>query len=218
LLGQRLAGPQRQSVLKKLARYTGLSEDYWDKADLRISEGRFTKELLRDRAITVGRVDSRFSGDAVNNLGESAFYDPMTTAIGPPFLAAFMDYYRSDLGVTGGDEYVVSGGLWRDWDWSHAQPDLKGFSPPFPNTLVDLSMAMKLNPSMKVLFQQGYFDLATPHLATKYYVDQMDITPKLRENVSLQLYDAGHMMYIHEPSLVRFKEDLAKFVRSSYSR
>jgi len=218
LLGQRLAGPQRQSVLKKLARYTGLSEDYWDKADLRISEGRFTKELLRDRAITVGRVDSRFSGDAVNNLGESAFYDPMTTAIGPPFLAAFMDYYRSDLGVTGGDEYVVSGGLWRNWDWSHAQPDLKGFSPPFPNTLVDLSLAMKLNPSMKVLFQQGYFDLATPHLATKYYVDQMDITPKLRENVSLQLYDAGHMMYIHEPSLVRFKQDLAKFVRSGYNR
>jgi hypothetical protein len=93
-------------------RYTGLSEDYWDKANLRIDEGRFTKELLRNKGETVGRVDLRFKGDMINLLGESAFYDPMTTAIGPPYLAAFMD------------------------------------------------RSMKKNPGMKVLYQQGYFDLA----------------------------------------------------------
>jgi carboxypeptidase C (cathepsin A) len=218
LLGQRLAGAQRAAVIKKLSRYTGLSEAYWDAADLRISEGQFTKELLRDRAQTVGRVDSRFLGDSINQLGETAFYDPMTTAIGPPFLAAFMDYYRAGLGVETSSEYVVSGHLYTDWDWQHQQPDLEGFKLPFPNTLIDLSMAMKLNPSMKVLFQQGYFDLATPFLATRYYIDQMEITPALRENIRLELYNAGHMMYLHEPSLVRFKQDLAGFIRSSYQQ
>ena len=216
LMGHRLSDQQRQAVLKKLTRYTGLSEDYWDRANLRISEGHFTKELLRGRGETVGRIDSRFKGDSINLLGEQAFYDPMGSAIGPPFLAAFMDYYRADLNVTTDEEYVVSGKLWMHWDWAHMQPDLGGFKLPFPNTLVDLSMAMKQNPNMKVLYQQGYFDLATPHLATKYYIDHMDITPELRKNVTLEMYEAGHMMYIHEPSMVKFKQDLADFVRGSY--
>jgi carboxypeptidase C (cathepsin A) len=215
LLGSRLDAAQRRSVIAKLARYTGLSEDYWDKADLRITEGQFTQELLRDRGETVGRVDSRFKGDSIDLLAEQAFYDPMTTAIGPPFLAAFMDYYRSDLGVETDREYVVSGELWQKWDWQHAQPDHGGFKLPFPNTLVDLSLAMKQNPTMKVLVQQGYFDLATPHLATKYYIDQLQVPPHLRENVRLELYQAGHMMYIHEPSMARFKQDLAGFIRDS---
>jgi carboxypeptidase C (cathepsin A) len=30
------------------------------------------------------------------------------------------------------------------------------------------------------------------------------------------MYEAGHMMYIHEPSLVKYKEDLARFIRDSH--
>ena len=129
-----------------------------------------------------------------------------------------MDYYRSELGVDTANEYVVSGGMWKDWDWQHNQPDQNGFKLPFPNTLVDLSLTMKLNPSMQVLFQQGYFDLATPFLGAQYYIDRLEITPALRENITLELYQAGHMMYVHEPSLTRFKQDLARFVRSSYGQ
>jgi carboxypeptidase C (cathepsin A) len=75
---------------------------------------------------------------------------------------------------------------------------------------------MKQNPKMKVLVQQGWFDLATPSLATKYYLDHLDITPQLRQNITLDMYDAGHMMYIHEPSMSKYKQDLAKFIRESY--
>jgi carboxypeptidase C (cathepsin A) len=215
LLGRGLEDAQRQAVLSKLAAYTGLSEDYWDRANLRISESQFTKELLRARGETVGRVDSRFLGNSINLVGETAFYDPFGSAIGPPFLAAFMDYYRTDLNVKEDQEYIVSGDLWMHWDWGHDQPGMGGFKLPFPNTLVDLSVAMNQNPNMKVLYMQGYYDLATPHLATKYYIDHMDITPKLRENVSLKMYEAGHMMYIHETSMVKFKQDLAEFVQDS---
>jgi carboxypeptidase C (cathepsin A) len=69
---------------------------------------------------------------------------------------------------------------------------------------------------MKVLVQQGYYDLATPHLATEYFIDHMDITDDQRKNISIAYYEAGHMMYIHEPSLVKYKEDLAGFVRDSH--
>ena len=212
LLGSRLPDEKRQAVLAALSRFTGLSEDYWDLANLRIDEGRFTKELQRLTGKTTGRVDSRFAGHMINQVGENMSYDPFMSAVGPSFLAAFMDYYQTDLEVTEIGEYSAMGGV-SDWDWRHAQPDLGGFKSPIPNTSVDLTFAMKRNPSMRVLVQQGYYDLATPHMATEYYIDHMDLPDELRDNITLEYYEAGHMMYIHEPSMVKFKEDLAKFVR-----
>jgi carboxypeptidase C (cathepsin A) len=216
LAGSDLNPDDRARVLSKLARYTGLSEDYWDRANLRVDEGRFTQELLRSHGATVGRIDSRFKGASINLLGESAFYDPSTTAIGPAFVATFMDYYRSELEVEDSANYVVSANVFMDWDWRHKQPDVNGFTLPFPNTSVDLAYAMKQNPSMKVLIQQGYFDLATPYFATEYVVEHMNLTPELRNNIELKYYEAGHMMYVNEPSLVEFKKDLGEFVRTSH--
>ncbi len=212
LLGSKLPDDRRQNVLVGLARYTGLSEDYWDRANLRIDEGRFNKELQRQTGKTTGRIDSRFAGHMINEVGENMQYDPMLSAIGPGYLASFMDYYQNDLEVTDVGNYAVFGDV-GDWDWRHAQPDLRGFKSPITNTSIDLTYAMKQNPSMRVLVQQGYYDLATPHLATEYYIDHMDLPDELRENITLEYYEAGHMMYIHEPSMVKFKEDLANFVR-----
>jgi carboxypeptidase C (cathepsin A) len=211
LLGSTLPDERRQALLARLSHFTGLSEDYWDRANLRIDEGRFGKELQRVTGKTTGRIDSRFAGHMINQVGESMSYDPMLSAIGPGYLAAFMDYYQNDLEVTDIGNYAVFGDV-GNWDWRHAQPDLGGFQSPIPNTSIDLTFAMKRNPSMRVLVQQGYYDLATPHLATEYYLEHMDLPDELRENITLEYYEAGHMMYIHEPSMVKFKKDLAKFV------
>ena len=213
LKGDKLGDAERRAVLAGLSRYTGLSEDYWDRANLRINEGRFTKELMRTAGTTVGRVDSRFAGHMINRIGESAVYDPMLTAIGPGYLAAFMDYYQNELKVEDIGNYTVFGNIFMKWDWSHRQPDLQGFKLPFPDTSVDLAYAMRQNPSMRVLVQQGYYDLATPHLATEYFIDHLDVPDELKENIEYATYEAGHMMYIHEPSMVKFKEDLARFIR-----
>ncbi len=216
LMGQRLSAADRQSILTRLSRYTGLSTEYWDRANLRINEDRFVKELLRDRGETAGRIDSRFRGNTINRIGETATYDPMLSGIGPSYLAAFMDYYRSDLKVEGATDYKVFGGLFNKWDWKHRQPGLGGIRLPFANTSVDLAFAMTQNPGMRVLVQQGYYDLATPYLATEYYLDHLDIASELRDNIELAYYEAGHMMYVHEPSLVKYKEDLADFIRDSH--
>lgn len=218
LMGSRLPAAGRQAVVAKLARFTGLSAEYWDRANLRISEGQFTQELMRKTGKVAGRIDSRFIGESINPLSEFAVYDPMTSAIGPGYLAAFMDYYRRELEVDAeGETYTVFGNVFLDWDWSHAQPDVTGIPKlPFPNTSVDLAYTMRQNPGMKVLVQQGYYDLATPHLATEYYIEHLAIPDRLRKNIELAYYEAGHMMYVHEPSLVKFKKDLAAFVRGSH--
>ncbi|MCZ6507908.1 MAG: carboxypeptidase [Acidobacteria bacterium] len=213
LRGSRLGESERAAVLAKLARYTGVGADYWDRANLRVNHQQFVKELLRDRKQTVGRIDSRYAGRSFNLLGEEMSYDPQAAAVSAAFTSAFLHYYHHELDFGRDLEYKVSGGLWREWDWSHRAPDSGGFTLPFPNTSIDLAHAMGKNPAMKLLVQQGYYDLATPQLATEYYIDHMDLLPQQRENITFEYYDAGHMMYLHPPSLVKFKDDLARFIR-----
>jgi carboxypeptidase C (cathepsin A) len=195
-----------------MERFTGISVDYWDRANLRIDEGRFAKELLRDQRKTVGRIDSRFVGDGINHIGESFSYDPFFPAVGPAFTATFNDYYREELGVKTDRKYVTSGGLWRFWDYTRKQPDQSGASKAPANTAVDLAFTMVQNPHMRVLVQQGYYDLATPYGATDYFVDQMDVPDHIRSNLVTEYYEAGHMMYLHPESLVKYKRDLAAFI------
>jgi carboxypeptidase C (cathepsin A) len=83
------------------------------------------------------------------------------------------------------------------------------------DTGIDLSHAIIRNPQMRVLVQQGYFDLATPYRATEYFIDQMPLPDSLRSNVSIKYYEAGHMMYVHPPSLIQFRQDLADFVTAN---
>ena len=210
LKGSRATAEERAAVLVGLERFTGISADYWDRANLRINEARFAKELLRDQRKTVGRVDSRFVGDAINHIGETFKYDPYMAAVGPAFIAAFNDYYREELGVKTDRPYVGSAGLYRDWDQRHQTPGMGKVA--IANTAVDLAYAMSQNPNMRLLVQQGYFDLATPYGATQYFLDHMEIPERARNNITLELYEAGHMMYVHPDSMAKFRRDLAAFL------
>ncbi len=221
LRGTSLGEEERAAVVAGLARRTGVSETYWDRADLRVTHTQFVQELLRDREQTAGRIDSRFAGPSFNLLGEFMDYDPFNAAVGPAFTSAFLDYYHRELEFGRDLEYHVSGGVFGQWDWSHAPPGGGAFGTfqlPFPNTARDLARAMGQSPGMKVLVQQGHFDLATPQAATEYAVDHMDLQPAQRANITIEYYDAGHMMYLHPPSLVKYKDDLARFIVEATGR
>ena len=72
-----------------------------------------------------------------------------------------------------------------------------------------------LDENREVLIANGYYDLATPHFATQYTVSHMGLDPEVRENVSLTFYEAGHMMYVHQPSLRQLATDLRDFVKTT---
>jgi carboxypeptidase C (cathepsin A) len=213
--GARATDSERRAVAEKLGAYTGTSPDYWLDADLRVTERQFVQELLRDRDQLAGRIDSRFFGYTTNALAEDMPFDPYMSSVGPAFVATFNDYYRRELGVEMDRKYVVSAGLWREWDRSHKQPGSE-YRSPAADTGIDLAHALIRNPDMKVLVQQGYFDLATPYRATEYFIDQMPLPDSLRSNVTVEYYEAGHMMYVHPPSLAKFRQDLASFVDESH--
>ncbi|MHA2226722.1 MAG: S10 family peptidase [Candidatus Hodarchaeales archaeon] len=206
--GDLLSASEREMIINKLVRYTGLSKDYIENTNLRINIFRFVKELLRDQKRTVGRLDSRFRGIDRDATGAEADYDPSYAVIQGPFTATFNDYVRRELDFESDLPYEILTTLYMKWRYEEHQGK-------FVNVAETLRDAMSKNQHLKVFVGNGYYDLATPYFATEYTFNHLGIDPSLRDNISLAYYEAGHMMYVHEPSLVKLKDDLSKFIKSA---
>jgi carboxypeptidase C (cathepsin A) len=213
--GDALPDTERKSVIASMSRLTGLSPSYLDKANLRVSEGEFTAELLREHAETVGRLDARFTGVALDRLAQEASEDPQATAISGAFTAAFLGYLHEELKFGAGKTYKVEADLWRDWDWKHKPPGAHFPFPGAPNTGTDLAHAIATNPALRVLVLNGYYDLATPFFGTEYTMEHLGLEKKLRANIEMKYFEAGHMMYLHPPSLAAFKAAVAGFIKAT---
>jgi carboxypeptidase C (cathepsin A) len=205
--GALLPARERAKVRAKLAAYTGLSEEYLDLAELRIGIHRFCKELRRDERVTVGRLDSRLHGTDTDPVNDTYEFDPSMSAITPPYTSCFNDYVRRELGYKIDLPYYVLGGgfAWTDWDWGKAYNG-------YPDTSHALEMAFAKNPHLRVFVASGYYDLATPYLATEYTFSHMTIPPASRAKIMTCYYEAGHMMYIEVGCLEKLKTDVAKFL------
>ncbi len=205
LKGDGLDPQGRATIVAKLARYTGLTPDYIERTDLRIRDQRFFKELLRDEGYTVGRLDSRFKGIDRDSAGEQHEYDPMLTEILGTYTAALNHYLRAELAYENDLPYEILTG--KVWPWSY-----KDFENEYLNVAETLRQAMTANHYLKVFVANGYYDLGTPYFATEYTFNTMGLHASLRGNVTMGYYEAGHMMYMHLPSLAQLKDDLAKFM------
>lgn len=218
LKGYAIPAAEKQAIAEKLARYTGTTADYWERADLRVSHQQFLQELLRKRGLIAGRIDARFAGPSLNPLNDTMDYDPFMAAVGPAFTAAFREYLHSELMLDVADDYVVSGGLYEKWDWKHTQPgtDTDDSSQmPMANLLPDLAMAMTMNPGLHLLVEQGRYDLATPMFALKYNLDHLRVTPEARQRMHVNYHDAGHMMYLNESAARHFRDNVVTFIRDT---
>jgi len=204
--GVELPEDERQEITRKLAHYTGLPIDYIERTDLRINIIRFCKELLRDQGRTVGRFDSRFTGLDRDSAGERFEYDPSYTNILGPYTATLNDYLRSQLKFESDLAYEILTDRVHPWNYDTHQNQ-------YVNVTDTLRKAMTTNPYLKVFVASGYYDLATPYMATRYTFNHLGLDKSLQQNVSISYYEAGHMMYVHQQSLIQLKEDLASFIQ-----
>jgi carboxypeptidase C (cathepsin A) len=205
--GDHLTASERQEVIDRLSRYTGLDKKFIDNSDLRIEIQRFDKELLRDEKRTVGRLDGRFKGIDALAVSETPDFDPSLAAIRPPYTSTFNNYVRGELGFKSDLEYFILGGGIGRWDFGS------------DNTYADVSEALRSafakNPYMRLFVASGYYDLATPYFATQYTLRHMGLDPSLQGNVTTTYYEAGHMVYIDSRSLAQLKRDAASFVQGA---
>lgn len=202
--GDAISDKERQTIARKLARYTGLEPNYVLGANLRVEIFRFCKELLRHEKRSVGRIDSRFKGVEALAVTEYPEFDPSMLATTPPYTATFNQYVRADLGVETDLTYeVLSYKVNEKWAWERGS---------LPTTGEALRGAIAKNPFMRVFVAQGYYDLATPYQATSYMISHMNIDPALRSNISMKDYEAGHMFYLDTDCLAAFRADVGAFI------
>ena len=206
-LGDKLPPARRTEIIRKLTQYTGLSAEYIASTNLRIQIHRFCKELCRDEHRTVGRLDSRFKGIDRDAAGENFEFDPAHTNLDGAYAACINDYLRRELRYESDTPYSMISKLYMTWDFGSKDQHL--------NVAENLRRAMSSNPHMKVYVGSGYFDLATPHFASDYVLNHMALDKSLAANITRHYYDAGHMMYVHIPSLKAQAKHLRDFVRKS---
>ncbi|MBW3468621.1 S10 family peptidase [Arthrospiribacter ruber] len=203
--GDQLTEDDKLRLADKLHQYTGLSKEYLENTHYRIHIRRFVKELLRDRKQTVGRLDGRILGLDLDHAGEGFEFDPSyNKAIYGPYSMAINDYVSRELGFESNLAYEILTGRVRPWNYSNVQNE-------YLNNSETLRNAIHKNPYLKVMFINGYYDLATPFFATEYTVDHMMVAPELRDNISMKYYESGHMVYIHKPSLDQMTKDVRGF-------
>lgn len=213
--GAALNNKQRGVIAQKLHQYTGLPVWYILKADLRINGGEFEKTLQDQTGTTTGRLDSRFSGPSMDPLSKEADYDPQSAAISSAYVSGFNDYVRRTLNYGQDRAYKPEIDVFKWWDFKHKQPGQPFAFPGAPNTIPDLSAAMKYNPNLKIMLNGGYFDLATPYYEGIYEMRHLQIPQKLQANISYRYYQSGHMVYAHEQSLHEIHDSVADFIRKT---
>lgn len=209
LKGELASEEAKSSVVDTLHAFTGLDKTYIKQTDMRINEFYFMKELLRDRGDVVGRLDSRYLGKDAVQVSSRFEADPSSYAIDGAYTAALQHYMATDLDVLREEKYnVLSGDVFRNWNWQMgSSARSQGFLAMTPT----LSRAMRQNKDFRIFIANGYYDLATPFFATEYSMNHHGID---KSRLTMEYYDAGHMMYIHQPSLEQLTDDLRQFVTS----
>jgi carboxypeptidase C (cathepsin A) len=203
--GHRLPAKERASVVRTLARLTGLSEEYVDRTDLRIEHWRFCTELLRDRGLTVGRIDGRFTGPARSLIAENMDADPSMDAMNGPFAAALHHYLRGELGNRQDLPYEVYANAIKKWSFEEFEGK--------PIFVADkLERVMRANPHLRVRIEYGYYDLATPYHAAEDMVAHLRLPEDALDRIEHEYFETGHMPYLHEPSRKRESASIAAFV------
>jgi len=206
LRGTALPAEEKTALAERIARYTSIDPTTVERHDLRIPPSFFQEELLREKGLVIGRFDARITGTDGVRAGIAPEYDPSYAAVYGPFSATLNDYLRRDLKFESDLVYEILSSRVRPWNYGD---DFVGQ----PISVLDrLAQVMSQNPSLRVLVNCGYQDLATPATAIRHSLDHLKIDPSLRSNISYTFYEGGHMMYTIEASNAAWNADVAKFV------
>ncbi len=214
--GNHLSDAEKQQVAEKLHEYTGLPVDYIIKADLRVTASEFEKTFDDPEGMTTGRYDTRFLGPTLDPLSESSEYDPQSAAISSAYFSLLNLYLRQNLKYGEGQTYLPRA-LFDGVGWNMVR---QGSGGGLGNALglnvsADLAEAMKTNPRLKVMVNDGYYDLATPFFAAEYEEEHLPIPASLTRNIEYDWYEAGHMAYIRDECRKLLHDRVAAFIKSA---
>jgi len=197
--GGSLPAERRRSIASQAGRWAGVSPQWFLDHVLRPSVGEFRKELLRDRGLTVGRLDARYRGRDREDAGESYDYDPALSAWNHAFAPAINDYMHNVLGFRTDLQYYLFGPV---NPWNRGGDD----------TGENLRQAMSENPYLHLFVQSGYYDGGTDYFSARYTMWNLDPAGRLQDRMRWKGYRSGHMMYLRAEDIVTANQDLRDFI------
>lgn len=210
LKGNKLEPAKKSEVIAKLSKFTGLSEKFLERSNMRVTDSRFYKELLRDQGKTVGRLDARYTGVDRESAGEAPEFDQSWSIAIGSYVSLINDYIRRDLKYENDLPYNYLASV-QPWP---LKPDGYGYL----NTAEILRQAMHMNPQLKILIASGYYDFATPYFDADYTVAHMDLAKDLQKNITMAYYESGHMMYVRKSAHQKFRKDLEDFIQKALAK
>lgn len=208
--GALLSLSEKDAVAQKLSYFTGLDKAYILKSDLRILVPRFQKTLLADQGVALGRFDGRFTGEEIDQLSDGPHLgDPSDYQMSAAYTAGLHHYFATALEVEMDRPYITSNSkVSQNWIW-RTVPKGQYWEPSYANVARKLGETMRRNPDIEVLVATGYYDLITPFFDAEYTFSRNGIAP---EDIQIKYYQAGHMMYLHEPDYIQLAEDIRDFL------
>ncbi len=207
--GDRLPKNQLDALALELHHFTGLSVEYLERANLRVTPAHFRKQLLLPEGEHIGRYDARFAASDKDEVSSRNSFDPSNQFTGAPFAAAFEWYLHNVLKYHSNRIYKEeSNQAFKKWDWKHDHL-------PLPYVAGNLASAMRKNPYLRVLSENGYFDLATPFHETEYDLDHAMLSAKLRKHITFAYFKSGHMIYLNPNALKAMHAVLNHFYSST---
>ncbi|HJZ71794.1 MAG TPA: hypothetical protein VKE51_08635 [Vicinamibacterales bacterium] len=195
--------PERTAVAQRVARLIGVSPDFVLHSNLRVEKQRFWKELLRDRGLTIGRLDSRYTGIDKDASGAQPDEDPALQNWNGPFGSAINAYMRDELKWETDDKYYVWGDVrpWRQDPQTHVGEMLR--------------QAMAENPYLHTLILGGYFDGGTDFSTARYTISHLDPSGALNNRFHFAFFESGHMLYLKDSVRAQAKQELVKFIQTT---
>lgn len=190
---------EKMRIASKMARFSGVDEKVILQNNLDVSTNLFWKELLREKGYTVGRLDSRYKGIDRADAGNEPDYNAELTSWLHSFTPAINMYIRNELNYKTDLKYNMFGSVY-PWDNTGNR------------TGENLRSAMAQNPYLHVLVQSGYYDGACDYFNAKYNLWQMDPSGKLKDRMSWEGYESGHMMYLRKPDLALGNDHIREFI------
>ncbi|TGV79972.1 peptidase S10, partial [Mesorhizobium sp. M00.F.Ca.ET.158.01.1.1] len=124
--------------------------------------------------------------------------------------SAFVGYARDELNFRTDVSYrLLNDDISHNWDYG-TSASRQGYA----GVVDDLQRARSLNPALGVVIVNGYTDLVTPYLASRYLVSQIPSLAGARP-IRLDVVEGGHMMYFKPDGRHALKEAASELYQAT---
>jgi len=202
--GESLPGDDRARIAREMSRRIGLPAAFIEEKGLRISRPDFMLNLLKDRGLRTGQIDARATGRLEDYAGKKPPYDDpsMFGPKGAPSKPTAHIYFTSELKFPTRETYntlnLDINAKWK-FDDTRAMRDPVGI----------IGAAMKEQPSLRLFWAAGYYDITTPLSSGQYILDHAGVPP---DRLTVAALPTGHQPYDGDENLSRFNDAVRRFV------